>query len=109
MIGPTQQSCLSLGGGGTLDSEKGLWSELRVAARTDVGRVRSRNEDALAVLEEWNWLVLSDGMGGLPGGDVASRVAVGIVSEHCERHVSEAREVASAVDLLRRAIAAANA
>ncbi len=45
-----------------------------VAAQTDLGRVRKRNEDA--VLFGHDWIVLADGMGGAPAGDVASVLAV---------------------------------
>ncbi len=45
-----------------------------VGARTDVGRHRSLNEDALLIgTRVW---VVADGMGGHAAGDVASRLAV---------------------------------
>lgn len=85
------------------------WPGLRVAWRSDVGRVRSRNEDSLAVLAEGRWLVLSDGMGGHRGGDVASRLAVEILGEHACRSQNAAQDVADALDALGSAIEEANA
>ncbi|MBW7860420.1 MAG: serine/threonine-protein phosphatase [Rhodocyclaceae bacterium] len=46
------------------------------AARTHVGRVRARNEDAILVDPLGRWAILADGMGGYRGGDVAARIAV---------------------------------
>lgn len=46
------------------------------AALTDVGRVRSNNEDAVGVDEALGLAVLADGMGGYQGGEVASHMAV---------------------------------
>ena len=53
--------------------------ELRCAARTDVGLVRSRNEDSLWVDAGRGWLLLADGMGGHSSGDLASALAINYV------------------------------
>ena len=51
------------------------------AGATDIGPVRRRNEDAYWISEEGALLVVADGLGGLPGGDVASALAVEAVAE----------------------------
>lgn len=51
--------------------------------RSDVGRVRSNNEDNFRVLPELNLFVLSDGMGGQADGELASALAVDTVCTHC--------------------------
>ena len=48
--------------------------EIRVAARTDVGRVREGNEDAFLIRHPL--YAIADGMGGHLGGEVASALAV---------------------------------
>lgn len=43
---------------------------------TDRGRIRKSNQDAFAIFDDLGLWVVADGMGGGPGGDVASRIAV---------------------------------
>jgi protein phosphatase len=50
---------------------------------TDLGRVRTNNEDCYKILEPLNLYVLSDGMGGEAHGEIASALAVETVVKHC--------------------------
>jgi serine/threonine protein phosphatase PrpC len=50
---------------------------------TDVGRVRTNNEDCFRIVESLNLFVLSDGMGGEAHGEVASALAVETIVKHC--------------------------
>lgn len=51
-----------------------LKNKVATALLTDVGRVRTNNEDAVAEDEEIGLLVLADGMGGYNAGEVASSI-----------------------------------
>jgi PPM family protein phosphatase len=54
-----------------------MWApKLEFAWRTDQGRVRAHNEDAVAVHADWGLVVVADGVGGASAGEVASRLAV---------------------------------
>jgi PPM family protein phosphatase len=51
---------------------------------TDVGRVRTNNEDSFRILEPLNLFILSDGMGGEAHGEVASSLAVETIAAYCQ-------------------------
>jgi serine/threonine protein phosphatase PrpC len=50
---------------------------------SDVGRVRTNNEDSYRILEPLNLYVLSDGMGGEAHGEIASALAVETIVKYC--------------------------
>lgn len=58
-----------------------LKGKIDFAEMTDTGRVRDHNEDAIGSDPDLGLMVLADGMGGYNAGEVASGIAVQIVSE----------------------------
>ena len=54
---------------------------LEAFALSDVGRVRTNNEDCALILPEIGLYLLADGMGGARAGEMASRLAVDTVAE----------------------------
>jgi len=58
---------------------------IAVGARSDTGLVRQNNEDRFAVDLSLNLYILCDGMGGQAAGEVASKLGVDIILEHCRQ------------------------
>ncbi|WP_188259225.1 PP2C family protein-serine/threonine phosphatase [Azospirillum tabaci] len=93
--------------------------DMIAAGQTDVGRVRSRNEDSFHLDPARGLAVICDGMGGHAGGDIASRTAVDVVaavvaSQHhadggrTPSPAEEERAAADAASTVRSAVVAAN-
>jgi protein phosphatase len=57
------------------------------AAKTDVGRVRTNNEDSVLTAPPIGLFIVADGMGGHNAGEVASRMAVNVVDSNIRRAV----------------------
>ncbi|MFV0679263.1 Stp1/IreP family PP2C-type Ser/Thr phosphatase [Ottowia sp.] len=71
------------------------------AAATDVGRIRTNNEDAVSVNAEYDVAVLADGMGGYNAGEVASAMAVEDITSELVRWLTEASWQADVRDVRR--------
>ena len=58
---------------------------IRSAGRTDTGRVRAQNQDALLQRPGRGLVAVADGMGGHAAGDIASRIAVDVLDDRTTR------------------------
>lgn len=77
--------------------------QLTVAASSDIGQVRARNEDAFIVDDILGLYAIADGMGGHQAGDVASRLALDTIRSALTKSVTD--DVGEA---LRQAVLQAN-
>ena len=59
-------------------------------SRTDPGRARDNNEDAVALDDDTHLCVLADGMGGYNAGEIASGMATAFIKSEMSRWLTEA-------------------
>lgn len=79
---------------------------------TDPGRVRPENEDCIVTQSELGLAVLADGMGGHQAGEVASRMAVDVISNYfaeSQKRVASSRKTVDKTRAIAEAIQQANA
>lgn len=76
----------------------------RSAGRTDIGKARRRNEDAILVRDEAGLWVVADGLGGHADGDFASRLVVDRLAS-----LPRAGDAFDFVESIEEALAGANA
>ncbi|NMP36610.1 MAG: Stp1/IreP family PP2C-type Ser/Thr phosphatase [Clostridiales bacterium] len=84
---------------------------MKIIAKTDKGLIRATNQDAYAAGEQpdgMTWAVVCDGMGGANGGNVASSLAVKLISEQITSCYREGMSTKSIKNMLLSAITAAN-
>lgn len=93
-----------------------LKGKIEIFGRTDPGRVRGHNEDAIGSDEEIGLVVLADGMGGYKAGEVASAITIQTVVEEVRNglkgmkrgQVDEASGYTQETLLLKKSIEKAN-
>jgi len=71
-------------------------SVLEIVTRTDPGKVRPNNEDAVLVNAACGIVILADGMGGYNAGEVASGMATAMLGEHLKKAFAK-REVGASL------------
>ncbi len=64
---------------------------LEIVSQTNPGMVRSHNEDSVTCVTEHGLVVLADGMGGYNAGEVASGIAVSVLSSEIRHGLEEVR------------------
>ncbi len=84
---------------------------MKIVSKTDIGLKRKSNQDSFATGELSDnsvWAVVCDGMGGAAAGNLASSMAVEIISKRIELNYRDGMNYNSMKNLLASAIAAAN-
>ena len=76
----------------------------QVAYKTDVGRKRTNNQDAVKLCDDLNCYIVADGMGGHLAGEIASQTAVETIEAYIRTHI----EAGEFEDCIRQAIVEAN-
>ncbi|RKX32553.1 MAG: hypothetical protein DRP71_11885 [Verrucomicrobia bacterium] len=77
--------------------------KLRAHAFTDIGKVRKNNEDSFFLDQDIGVFAVADGVGGIPGGELASQTAMSTLGE-IVRDSTTARDPAGWVDAMQQEV-----
>ncbi len=69
-----------------------LQDKITIASLTDVGKLRSKNEDAVGYDSAMGIVVLADGMGGHRGGEIASNLAIDTIISELQKSLESPKD-----------------
>ena len=84
---------------------------MKLYSKTDIGRKRQTNQDAVegkVISSDLAWTVVCDGMGGINGGDIASKMAVDRISESITQSITPDTDEEKVVRIMKSSIELAN-
>jgi len=73
----------------------GYSAKLSYAGLTDQGRIRQKNEDNFGVFPDQGLFFVTDGIGGMPAGDVASLIIVEVLPDLIKQRISHPEQLSS--------------
>ncbi len=62
-------------------------NNIEIAVHSDIGKVRANNEDSTYINRKSKILMIADGMGGHNGGEIASKLAVEVISKYLTNQI----------------------
>ena len=79
---------------------------VKAYAKSDIGKVRETNQDAFYITEDnfanIQLFILADGMGGVNGGEIASKLAVSCSKSYIENNIKDTpKDKESIIQLIR--------
>ncbi len=80
---------------------------MRFYSKTDIGKKRYSNQDAVAgkiISDNLAWMVVCDGMGGNNGGDIASKIAVEVISKNISDYLRENQSTDYIIGLMKESV-----